>query len=156
MAFAMVPRKRVSDTQLGRRDADRLFDDFFRWPVKDPSVFVGETRRVFVPQIDVTESEEAYTVTAELPGLSNENFEVELEDGVLTLKGEKKSHHEENEDGVRRVESRSGQFERRIRFNAPIVADDVSARYTAGVLTITVPRQEESRPAVRTVPIEHA
>ena len=154
MAFAMVPRKRVSDTLLGRRDADRLFDDFFRGTGISPSLFVGETRRVFVPQIDVTESEDAYTVTAELPGLSNDNFEVELEDGVLTLKGEKKSHHEENEDGVRRVESRSGQFERRIRFNSPIAADDVSARYVAGVLTVTVPRKEESRPEVRTVPID--
>lgn len=156
MAFAMVPWKRGSDSRVGRRDADSLFDDFFGWPTLMPSLFVGETRRAFVPEIDVTESDEAYTVTAELAGLSQDDFEVEVEDGVLALKGEKQSQHEESEDGVRRVESRSGRFERRIRFNTPIAEGEVAARYRDGVLTITVPRREESRPETRAVPIETA
>lgn len=156
MAFAMVPWKRGSDSLVRRRDADSLFDDFFGWPTLMPSLFVGETRRAFVPQIDVTESEEAYTVTAELAGLSQDDFEVEVEDGVLTLKGEKQSQYEESESGARRVESRSGHFERRVRFNAAIVEDEVAARYRDGVLTVTVPRQQESRPEVRAVPIETA
>ena len=156
MAFAMVPWKRGSDSLAGRRDADRLFDDFFGWPTSTPSLFVGETRRAFVQRIDVTEGDGAYTVTAELAGLSNDDFEVEVEDGILTLKGEKQSQHEENENGVRRVESHSGRFERRVRFNTPIVEDQVAARYRDGVLTITVPRQEESRPEARAVPIETA
>jgi len=154
MAFAMIPRKRGSDTLVNWRDADRLFDDFFGWPGLTPSRVVGETRRAFVPRIDVTESDGAYTVTAELPGLSNGDFEVELEEGVLTLKGEKKTQFEENDGGARRVESRSGSFERRIRFRDPIAATDVTARYRDGVLTVTVPRQEESQPEVRTVPVE--
>ena len=156
MAFAMVPWKRSSDLVTRRRDADRLFDDFFGWPTVMPSLLVGETRRAFVPQIDVTEGETAYTVTAELAGLSSEDFEVEVEDGVLTLKGEKQSQYEDDENGVRRQESRSGRFLRRIRFNTAILEDEVAARYRDGVLTITVPREQESRPEIRAVPVESA
>ena len=154
MAFAMIPRKRGSDTLANWRDADRLFDDFFGRKGIGPSHFVGEARNGFVPRIDVTESDDAYTVTAELPGLSNEDFEVELEDGVLTLKGEKKTRVEANDDGVRRVETHAGSFERRIRFREPIVETDVTARTRDGVLTVRVPRQEQCRPEARTVPVE--
>jgi len=154
MAFAMIPRKRTSDTLANWRDADRLFDDFFGWAGGTPSHVVGETRRAFVPRIDVTESDDVYTVTAELPGLSSEDFEVEVEDGVLTLKGEKKTHVEGDDEGARRVETHSGSFERRIRFREPIVEADVTARSCNGVLSVRVPRQAESQPEVRSVPIE--
>ena len=154
MAFAMIPRKRGSDTLASWRDADRLFDDFFGWAGSAPTQFVGETRRAFVPRIDVTESDDAYTVTAELPGLSSEDFQVEVEEGVLTLKGEKKTHREEKDGEARRVETHSGSFERRIRFREPIAEAEVTARSRDGVLTVRVPRQEVPQPEVRSVPIE--
>ena len=156
MAFAMIPRNRGTDTLASWRDADRLFDDFFGWSRVGRSQLVGETRREFVPQIDVSESDEAYSVTAELPGLTQEDFEVEVEDGVLTLKGEKKSQHEEEASGLRRIETRSGRFERRLRFRAAIDEEKVSAQYADGVLKVEVPRREPSRPETRNVPVETA
>ena len=156
MAYAIIPRYRGTDTLASWRDADRFAGEFFGWSRVGRSQLVGETRRAFVPQIDVSCSDETYSVTAELPGLTQEDFEVEVEDGVLTLKGEKKSQHEEAESGPRRIETRSGRFERRLRFSAPIDEEKVSAQYADGVLRVEVPRREPAHPEVRSVPIETA
>ena len=113
----------------------------------------------FVPRIDAVEEEGAFRVTAELPGVAEEDVAVEVEDGVLTLRGEKKSHFEAPEtDGARyrRVETSWGRFERRLRFGGPIDESNVRASAKNGVLTIVIPKLEEPRPAVRTIPIERA
>ena len=80
MAYAMIPRYRGTDTLASWRDADRFAGEFFGWSRVGRSQLVGETRRAFVPQIDVSCSDETYSVTAELPGLTQEDFEVEVED----------------------------------------------------------------------------
>ena len=154
MAFATIPRRRGSNTLANGRNADRLFDDFFGWTGIRPSRVVGEAPLAFVPRVDVAESGDAYTITAELPGLSNDDFEVELEDGVLTLKGEKKTRVKEEDNRGRRVETHSGTFERRFRFRQPIVETEVTAGTRDGVLTVRIPREKESRPEIRTVPVE--
>ena len=154
MAFAVIPRKRLSNSLMGMHDANRLFDEFFGGASRSPSFGAGDQRRSFVPSIDVVETDEVYRVTAELPGLSEEDFSVEVEDGILTLKGEKRGREETETEGVRRSETHYGKFERRIRFREPVSEDAVAASYRDGVLTVTLPRPEEPQPAVRQVPVE--
>lgn len=113
----------------------------------------------FTPSIDAVETDEEYRIEAELPGLSESDFTVEIEDGVLSLKGEKKSSHERGDEeeespGYRRVETRRGRFERRLRFGSEIDDDAVSAKFTNGVLEIHVPKRAEARPEVRTVSVQ--
>ena len=113
----------------------------------------------FNPRIDAVEDDNEYRVTAELPGLNDADFSVEIEDGVLTLRGDKKSRHESDCDsdarpGYRRVETRSGHFERRLRFGAEIDEDAVKASYRNGVLEVVVPKVAEERPQVRTIPVQ--
>ena len=124
---------------------DRLFDELWRDFNRAPEASVGGTLAQFVPHLDVVESEDEFRVTAELPGLDREDFEIVLEDGVLTLKGEKKSHQQTKDARCRKAESRSGSFERKIRFGGPVDADNVKASYKNGVLLVTLPKSAASR-----------
>ena len=111
----------------------------------------------FSPSIDAVETDEAYQITAELPGLDASDFSVEVEDGVLTLKGEKKSRHDADAEpaaGYRRLETRGGRFERRMRFGSEVDADAVAATFRNGVLEVRVPKRAEARPEVRTIPVQ--
>jgi HSP20 family protein len=167
MSLAINPRSlqrgqarlRWPSNLVAPREADRLFGDLFRgFGALDsaPSPFVAQKPAGFVPSIDITESEEAFQVSAELPGVKQEDLEIVVEDNVLMLKGEKKDAQESDEKGVRRSEMRFGSFERRVAFRSPISEDDIKARYVDGLLTITIPKPEEARPKVRTVPVESA
>ena len=113
----------------------------------------------FTPSIDSVENEEAYRIPAELPGLDDSDFKVVIEDGVLTLEGEKKSRHESGEHearrGYERVETRWGHFKRRLRFGAEVDEDGVTARYEHGVLEVVVPKVVQQR-KVRTIPVDSA
>ena len=111
----------------------------------------------FSPSIDAVETDEAYQITAELPGLDASDFSVEIEDGVLTLKGEKKSRHDDEAEpasGYRRLETRGGCFERRMRFGSEVDADTVAATFRNGVLEVRVPKRAEARPEVRTISVQ--
>jgi len=116
----------------------------------------------FVPRIDAIEDASSFRVTAELPGVADEDLSVEVEDGVLTLRGEKKSTVEtpegEGSDGARyrRIESSFGRFERKLRFGVPIDEANVTASSKNGILTIVIPKLAEARPSVRSIPVERA
>jgi len=115
----------------------------------------------FVPALEAVETETEYRVSAELPGLEDKDFEVVIEDGVLTLKGEKRRHWESDDEseaarGYRRVETSWGRFERRLRFDAPIDEEGVKATFRNGLLTVVVPKPAEARPQVRTIEVQTA
>ena len=169
MSLARIPRDRARylawPNSPNARDVDRLdrlFGNFVGSLGTSALPRTPETPRGFVPKLEISESDAAYTVSAELPGVKEKDVEVVLEDNVLTLKGEKKNGQsgpkpEESENrAVRRSELRFGSFERRVAFRSEIDEDEVKARYTDGVLTVTLPKAEEARPKVRTVPVETA
>jgi len=117
----------------------------------------------FTPQIDAVENETEFRVTAELPGLEESDFSVAIEDGVLTVSGDKKSRFEEAADndengesstrpGYHRVETRWGHFERRLRFGVDVDEEAVKASYKNGVLEVVVPKAAEVARA-RTIPV---
>lgn len=156
MAFA-APRNLGVFSGLVARDPFRELVRFQR--TLSPSGRAAA--RAFVPQLDAVEDDDAFRITAEVPGVAEADLSVEIEEGVLTLKGEKKSYlasdpEEKSTARLHRVETRYGAFERRLRFNAEVDAAAVKASYRNGVLTIVVPKVAEAAPEVRTIPVENA
>jgi HSP20 family protein len=105
----------------------------------------------FVPRIDVLEREGEYLLTAELPGLEEKDFQLEVHGDVLTLSGEKRSAHEEERKGWRWSERSYGSFRRSVRLPVEVASDKASASFRNGVLTVTIPKAEHAR--VRHIPV---
>ncbi len=98
----------------------------------------------WTPPVDITERDDALVLTAELPGMGKDDVEVELENNVLTLRGEKRSEHEEKEEGRHVYERQYGQFTRSFTLPRSVDADRIHARFRDGVLTVTMPKLERS------------
>jgi HSP20 family protein len=105
------------------------------------------------PTIDVAEREKDVRVTAELPGLEEDDVELHVEDNVLTLSGEKRSEIDDNERQY--SERYYGRFERRIALPAEVDEDRASATFRNGVLTVTLPKTERARQSTKRIPISH-
>jgi len=153
MLSLMIPRRyrRSANPALWDvRATEQLFDDL--WSGFDFAPSRAARAGAFAPRVNVHESEEEMVVTAELPGLEEKDFEVSLEEDVLTIKGEKSTRHESQ----RHVETLSGRFERKLVLPAGIDPDGVKADYRNGVLTVTLPMPPEARPEVRTIPVTNA
>jgi HSP20 family protein len=133
------------------REMNRLFDDFFRGFDLAPfgsSRFLDQA--MSWPQIEVGETEKEVKVTAELPGLEEKDVQVELSNGVLTIRGEKKT---ETEDKERLFSERLyGQFERRIPMD-DVEQDKVRAAFKNGVLTVTLPKSATAQQKVKRIAI---
>lgn len=102
--------------------------------------------RPWHPAVDVKETEEAFTLHAELPGLSKEDIQITLEDNVLRLAGERRFEKDEEKDNYHRIERAYGSFSRSFTLGSGIDSTKVSANFKDGVLTLTVPKAEESKP----------
>lgn len=100
---------------------------------------------VWVPSVDVTETDDAYEFKAELPGLKKEDIHVSVEDNVLCLKGEKKQESESKTKSVHRIERMYGKFERSFRLPNGVKANEIKAKYENGILTIRLPKSEEAK-----------
>jgi HSP20 family protein len=117
----------------------RLMDELFReWP--------AARARAFLPAMDVSDDDAQYTITVELPGSRREDVHVELQEGILTIRGEKKSEREEKKEKRRYVERSYGSFSRAFRLPPDADADRLDASFKDGVLTITLPKTEEAKP----------
>jgi HSP20 family protein len=125
------------------------FDDV--WP---DLRFAPAVAPEFAPRIDVRETDDAILVTAELPGLEAEDFDVTLDEDLLTLKGKKVTNHDESGEGYTHVERTSGSFSRSFRIPWELSPDSVTAAYKNGVLTLTVARPAEVQTEPRTIPVE--
>ncbi len=133
------------------REMNRLFDDVFRG-FGVPSV-AGFDRDLSWPRVELAETDRNIQVAIELPGLDQKEVDLEVEEGVLTIRGEKKA---EVEDKVRGYSERSyGRFERRIALPPGIDRDKASATFWNGVLTVTLPRTEAANEN-RRIPIHGA
>jgi HSP20 family protein len=124
-------------------EMNRLFNTFFDTPTTARN---GVAARRFVPSMDIVETDTHYVLTADLPGLSEEDVAIEVADNVLTLTGERASSHEEKKDGYRRVERSFGSFRRSLRIPEGVDADAITARFDKGVLEVKVPKPEQRKP----------
>jgi HSP20 family protein len=104
------------------------------------------TRTSWAPPIDIYETGEAYKVVAELPGFSPDEVDVTVNEGTLTIRGERKFYSEVNEESFHRVERRFGAFQRIVSLPQQVQADNVEAGYDKGVLTVSIPKAEQAKP----------
>jgi HSP20 family protein len=98
------------------------------------------------PAVDVYEDKDTLTVRAELPGLKKEEIEISLHEGVLTLAGERKGEVKAEGAETYRSERWLGRFSRTVNLPVAVVADQIKATYTDGVLTVSLPKAEEAKP----------
>ncbi|MFQ5704524.1 MAG: Hsp20/alpha crystallin family protein [Gemmatimonadales bacterium] len=128
-----------------RRDMDRIFDSLL-----SPANGEAESMAVWSPVVDVQETEDGLHVSTELPGIKSQDVKVTVDDGVLTISGEKKREIEKgsNKDGVgyHLVERHYGRFERSFTLPRAVDADKVEARFEDGVLNIDLPKTEQAKP----------
>ena len=114
----------------------RLFNTLF----DTPTTGWGSAVRSWLPAIDVVENDNDYVLRADLPGLSEQDINVELHNDVLTVSGERKSEHEERKQGYYRVERSSGSFRRSVRLPEGVKPESIRATFERGVLEVTVPK----------------
>ncbi len=151
-APAQAPARPPDMLRSLRSDMDRLFDRFagaFGMPTFSrmfeamPTI---ETSYSFsVPAVDITEDNSAYKVTAELPGMSEKDVEVTLSGDTLMLKGEKKQETEKREANYHLCERSWGEFRRSFSLPEGVDRDKVTAEFTKGVLTVTLPKTPQAQ-----------
>jgi HSP20 family protein len=119
------------------REIDRVFDAFF-----------GQTDqgRRWVPPVDLVEAEDHFVLRADLPGLSEGDVSIEVQDGTLTISGERKAEHEQREKGWYRIERSFGRFSRSLSLPDGVDPDRIQASFTHGVLEVRIPKPEERKP----------
>jgi HSP20 family protein len=133
-----------------RTEVDRLFESFpFRLPTLSFKRFASS------PALEMTETDKAFKITAELPGIQPENVDVTFEEGMLRISGEKKEQREENERGYRMSERSYGAFERIVSLPSAANPEKIDAKFKNGVLTITVGKNGEERRNARKISINN-
>jgi HSP20 family protein len=100
----------------------------------------------WAPAVDISERKDAYLVTVELPGLKPEDLDITMEDGLLTIQGERHFTSDSSEQQFHRVERRYGAFRRSITLPTHVLAEQIQASFEDGVLQILVPKAEEAKP----------
>lgn len=123
-----------------QRMVDRLFDEFpYEW-----STLAGGTKEL-IPAMDIFETDKGYEVEAEIPGIKREDIEVNINDRILTIKGEKKNERNEEKKGSKILERVYGTFERSFTLPEDADTNNVSAKYENGILKLTIPKRPESK-----------
>jgi HSP20 family protein len=142
-----------------RNQVDRLFRDFETGFLQTPfyrdidNFLHRDLGFAVTPAIDIVEKDNAYKVTAELPGLDAKNIDLQLADGVLTIKGEKTEEKEEKTKDRYVSERRYGSFRRSLQVPTSVDADKIEASYKSGILTVTLPKSGEAQKQQKTIPI---
>lgn len=151
MAFPIVFRSGRSLPSQGASpfwsSVERLFEDLQRGDVAAPP-------SAFVPRLEVVEREGEFIVTAELPGLEEKDFQVEVHGNVLTLRGEKRSEETGERDGRHFTERVYGEFRRGLELPVEVQSEKTSASFKNGVLAVTLPKAETAK--VRNIPVTSA
>jgi HSP20 family protein len=131
----------------------RMFDDFFRGV---PTRFTGAEAPFggAMPRVDVSETDNEYEVTAELPGLEENDINLQLANNVLTIRGEKKSEREEKDKNYYLSERSFGSFQRSIPLPTEVEEDQVQASFKSGVLTVRLPKTERAKSQAKRIEVK--
>lgn len=143
----VTPRRPLSAMARMEREMERAFGDFFgdRLQPLRPRWWPGGLEGFTAPSVDVYEDKDEIVVKAELPGMSKDDIEVNLNDHQLTLKGEKKKEEETKEDDYYRCERSFGSFSRVLDLPADVQGEKAKASFKDGLLEIRVPKTEEAK-----------
>lgn len=133
----------LSDMLGMQREINRMFDRLFRGDVAEEGALEAAS---WCPAVDVAELEDRYEVKLELPGVAKEDVKISLQENQITIRGEKKQEKEARGKNYHRVERSYGSFQRTFTLPAHVKADRVEASFKDGLLTVALPKAEESRP----------
>ena len=143
--MALVRWEPVRELTSLQSEMNRLFNTFFDTPSSSRGGNGGALRR-WLPPMDLVETDDHFILRADLPGLSEEDVTIELEDSVLTVAGERKAEHEDKKEGFYRMERSFGQFRRSLTLPEGVDADGITASFDKGVLEVRIPKPEERKP----------
>ena len=133
----------VAELNTIQNEMNRLFNNFFDTPTGRSGS--GTTRRWF-PAMDLIETADTYILRADLPGLSDEDVNVQLEDNVLTISGQRNAEPQTEQQGYHRLERAFGEFSRSLTLPKGVDPDSVQAHFDRGVLEIAIPKPEQKKP----------
>ena len=142
--MALIRWEPVAELNTIQNEMNRLFNTFF-----DPSAPTGRgngTTRRWLPPMDLVETPDHYILRADLPGLADGDVNIQLEDNVLTISGERKAEHESEQEGYYRLERAFGAFTRSLTLPDGVDPDGVGAHFDRGVLEIRIPKPEQKKP----------
>ena len=138
-------------------EMERMMEDFFRRPFSMfPAIWpnMGFSEEELSPAVDIFEQDDAVVVKAELPGMKKEDINIELNDGVLRITGEKKREEKVEKKDYYRLERSVGSFERRISLPSGIETEKTKASFKDGVLEIQIQKTEKAKKKERKIKIE--
>jgi HSP20 family protein len=142
--MALVRWEPVRELTSLQTEMNRLFNTFFETP--SGGTGNGGTLRRWLPPMDLVETDEHFVLRADLPGLSEADVNIELEDNVLAVSGERKAEHEDKREGFYRLERSFGEFRRSLTLPEGVDADGISAAFDKGVLEVRIPKPAERKP----------
>jgi HSP20 family protein len=142
--MALVRWEPVRELSTLQNEMNRLFSTFFDAPGEAGGN--GGGLRRWVPPMDLVETDDHFVLRADLPGLGADDVNIEVEDNVLTVSGERKAEHESKREGFYRVERASGSFRRSLTLPEGVDLEQVAADFDKGVLEIRIPKPEERKP----------
>jgi HSP20 family protein len=140
--MALIRWEPVAELNTIQTEMNRLFNTFFDQPAPGSR---GAGRR-WIPAMDLIETTDRYVLRADLPGMSDEDVNVQLQDSVLTVSGERKAESEQQQEGYYRLERAFGAFSRSLTLPEGVNPDGVKAHFDRGVLEITIPKPEQKKP----------
>ena len=149
-----IRRENESPMMAIQNEMNRLFDNFFNDPFDLAPLAIRRLPVEFTPRVNVSETDKAMQVTAELPGMDEKDIQISLEQDTLVLSGEKKSETEENGKNFHRYERSYGSFQRVIPLVSEVQEDKVEATFKNGVLTITLPKAASAVKAAKKINIK--
>lgn len=144
MKMALVRWDPARELDALQGDMNRLFDSFFGR--REGATASGYGSRRWIPPMDLVETEDNLVLRADLPGVDQEDIDIEVKDGVLTVSGERKAQHEEKREGFHRVERSFGRFSRSLELPKGVEPGSVSASFERGVLEVRMPKPAERKP----------
>jgi HSP20 family protein len=139
--MALVRWDPIRELDSLQSDMNRLFDRFF-----DTRGNGSAAGRRWIPAMDLAETEDALVLRGDLPGLTEDDIDIEIKDNVLTVSGERKAENEEKGEGYHRIERAFGSFSRSLTLPQGVEADKVEAKFDKGVLEVRVPKPAEAKP----------
>lgn len=141
--MALVRWEPVRELNSLQQEMNRLFSTFFDTPTGGNGGSVG---RRWIPAMDLVETDDHYVLSADLPGLSEGDINLEFEGDVLTLSGERKSENAERSEGFYRLERATGAFSRSLTLPEGVDPEAVTATFDKGVLEVRIPKPEQRKP----------
>ena len=145
-----LARRPIQDLFSIHNDMSRLFDQWYR-PARGR---VEGENLDWMPVVDILEANGHVEIRAEMPGLPEQDVQLSVTDDVLTLKGEKTQENDEKDQKYHRVERSYGRFQRSFTLPANLNPEAIRAKFTNGVLTVSIPKAEEVKPKEIQISVE--